>query len=216
MTGQELLDHIRADVLRDVAQPYLWPDGLILMTLAEAEEKFARQTYILLDDRQTITTEVGTPSYAVPTGTIKVMSAAVSTSANDMSDYTRRFVPNNLASSTGQPQLFTNDEASGVIRFYPVPDAVYTVKLRIARLPTAAVTLYTSPETPAQYHLDLAKYVAWQLLSNNDVDGESENSAARHEREWNQRVSDAKREVYRARTNIGANVARSWTYQRGR
>lgn len=214
MTGQELLDYLRADVLRDTAEPYLWSDDLIFRMLAEAEDKFARQTYILLDDQQTVTTEAGTPTYAVPTGTIKVMSAAVSTSANDMSDYTRRFVPNNLTSSTGQPQLFTNDEASSVIRFYPVPDAVYTVNLRIVRLPTVAVTLYTSPEIPAQYHLDLAEYVAWRLLKGNDVDGSSVGAADRHKADWDMRVSDAKREVYRARTNMGANVARSWTHNR--
>jgi len=216
MTGQELLDYIRTDVLRDSAVPYLWSDALILRTLAEAENQFARKTYALSDDTQTITTAIDTATYDFPIGVLYVYSAAVSTSANDLQNYTRRFVPTNLLTATGTPLLFTCDEAAKKIRLYPVPDSVMTINLRTARLPSSAIATYSSPEIPEEYHLDLAEFVAGRLLKNNDVDGQSVGAADRHMADWNQRVSEAKREYYRMRTGANPNAASSWTHQRNR
>lgn len=214
MTGQELLDYVRADILRDSALPYLWSDALILRYLAEAENKFARETYALLDDTQTITTAIGTSSYSLPTGTIFVESAAISTSAYDLGNYTRRFLPSNLATATGTPTVFVNDQSSRTIRFYPVPDAVITIKLRVARLPSVAIGLYAAPEIPEEYHLDLGEYVAWRCLQSNDADGEALGAADRHRKDWLQRVADAKREYYRARMGNTPNATRNWTGMR--
>lgn len=216
MTGQELLDYLRASVLRDVATPYLWSDDEILLALSEAEAQFARRTYALLDSTHTITTAVGVAEYAVPPGTLKVLSAAINGHAKDLLDYTRRFIPSNLATSTGTPSIFINDESMNSIRLYAVPDAVLTINLRIARLPSQAITLYSSPEIPAEYHLDLVEFVAAKLQSNDDADGGNLRSAARHQAEWERRVAEAKREYYRFRTNMNASVARSYTYQRNR
>lgn len=214
MTGQELLDYLRVDVLRDNALPYLWSDDLILRMLSEAESQFARKTYALASNTPTITTVVGTSTYAVPTGSLYVFSAAISTSARDLSNYTRKVIPSNLASASGTPQLFVNDESSRTIRLYPVPDAVVTVNLRTARLPAAAITLYTSPEIPEEYHLDLAEYVAWRLLQSNDADGSSTNASDRHRVDWLNRLSDAKREYYRFRMGSNPTAVQSWTFRR--
>lgn len=214
MTGQELVDYLRVDILRDSALPYLWSDDLILRMLSEAESKFARETYALASNTPTIATVAGTSTYAVPTGTLYVFSAAISTSAADLMNYTRKIIPSNLASATGTPAIFVNDESARTVRFYPVPDAVVTVNLRTARLPTSAITLYTSPEIPSEYHLDLVEYAAWRLLQNNDVDGSNVGASDRHRADWFKRLSDAKREYYRFRLGSNPTAVQSWTFRR--
>lgn len=214
MTGQELLTYLRDDILHDSSEPYLWSDALMFRMLSEAESKFARATYALLDNTQTITTEIGVAEYALPTGTVFVASAAVSTSARDMQDYTRRFLPTNLTTATGEPSLFIHDEVADSIRLYPVPDAVVTINLRIARLPADPITSFSTPEIPEQYHLDLAEYAAWRLLQNNDRDGSNTGASERHKTDWLQRLADAKREYYRTRTVVNPRAVSSWTGKR--
>jgi len=216
MTGQELLDYVRTDILRDTASPYLWSDDLIFRMLNEAQNAFARNTYILLSNSETIDITAGTSEYQLPATVLKVLSAALSGTAYDLMDYTHRRLPNSVSSLSGTPRIFTCDEASNIIRFYPVPNAAYTVVLRVAMLPMTQITADTSPEIPSVYHTDLAEYVAWRLLQSNDVDGESVGAADRHRRDWFERLSNAKRETYRMRTNMSANAARSWTHQRNR
>lgn len=215
MTGQELIDYLRVDILRDAAAPYLWSDELLLRRLSEAESIHARRTYSILDDLQTIDAAVDTPTYALPAGTMHVLSARVSTQAHDLRSFTRKAIPSHLLTSTGEPQIFTLDEATGVMRLYPVPEASYTINLRIARLPAAPITESTSPEIPERYHLDLAEYAAWRCLLDNDVDGKKSDASDRHRADWEMRVSDAKREFYRLQLGVCPHVTRSWTGKRG-
>lgn len=214
MTGAELLAYVRADVLRDNAVPYLWSDALIYRYLSAAQEYHARKTYSIVDASKTVTTASGTAVYALPAGTLHVLSARISTQTHDLPTYTRKVIPDHLLTSTGTPQLYTLDEATGQIRFYPVPDAILTVNLRIARLPAAAVSSGVTPEIPVQYHLDLGTYVAWKCLKGNDVDGSGVGSADRHEGDWNKAVSDAKREIYRLQLGANPTVVRNWTGKR--
>jgi len=214
MTGQELLAYLRVDVLRDNALPYLWSDDLILRHLGEAESKFARKTHALLDDTQSIITVIGQSVYDLPPGAFFVSSAALSTSDTDLGNYTRRFVPRNLLTITGTPSVFICDEAYRQIRLYPVPDSVVTINLRVARLPASPIGLYSSPEIPEEYHLDLAEYVAWRCLQGNDVDGQSTGAADRHKADWHMRLSDAHREYYRMRMGNNPSAVRNITGKR--
>lgn len=217
MTGSELLSYIRTDILRDAVTPYLWSDSLIYRRLSEAQQIHARRTYSITDNTPTITTVIGTTSYTLAAGTLFVLSARISTKATELKDYTHKAIPSHLASSTGEPSIYTLDESIGLIRFYPVPEAVVTVNLRVARLPTNDVSSTQSSsqlEIPSQYHLDLAEYVAWRCLQDNDVDGQNEKAAQRHKRDWDFRVSDAKRELYRMRLGSNPNATSSWTGKR--
>src|ERR1019366_1621546 len=204
MDGQELLDYTRNDVLKDGTMPYLWSDDLILRRLNEAERLFARETYALLDDTQTITTQapvngVGVKEYAVPEGTLLVSSVTDPTSGRDLTNYTRKFIPNALQTAIGIPRSFTMDEATHTVRFFPVPDAVYVMPIRVMRLPAQDFTLSTCPEIPSEYHIDLASFAAWKCLQDNDNDGGNTKAAERHKTDWNEKVATAKREYYRYR-----------------
>ena len=214
MTGAELLAYTRTDVLRDAATPYLWSDALIYRRLSEAQEIHARRTYSIIDETTTLTTEADVAVYANEATTLFILSATLSTSSMDLRNYTRKAIPSQLLTSTGEPRIFTLDEATNKIRLYPVPDAAYTINLRIARLPLAAITSSTTPEIQARYHMDLPEYVAWRCLMDNDVDGQANKAAERHQKDWEQRVSDAKRELYRMQLGSNPSAVRSWTGKR--
>lgn len=214
MTGQELLDYLRTDILRDVAAPNLWSDALIMRRLNEAERAFCRETYALLDDTQSITTSIGTKEYAMPLGVLYVFSMTDPASGRDLMSYTRKFLPNNLTTATGNPKIFTMDEATHTVRLFPVPEAVINLPMRLARLPAADFDVYGTPEIPVEYHIDLAEFVAWRCLQDNDADGESTNSADRHKADWANRLATAKREYYRYRLGSNPRFAYSCTAKR--
>lgn len=214
MTGAELLAYTRTDVLRDAATPYLWSDSLVYRRLSEAQAIHARRTYSIIDETTTLTTEAGVAVYENEATTLFILSATMSTSAADLRNYTRKAIPSHLLTSTGEPRIYTLDEATNKIRLYPVPDAVYTVNLRIARLPATSISSITSPEIQTRYHLDLAEYVAWRCLADNDTDGQADKSSERHRIDWEQRVSDTKRELYRMQLGNNPSVVSSWTGKR--
>src|SRR3990172_11906244 len=99
MTGAELLAYTRTDVLRDAATPYLWSDALIYRRLSEAQEIHARRTYSIIDETTTLTTEIGTSVYANEDTTLFILSATLSTSSADLSNYTRKAIPSHLLRS---------------------------------------------------------------------------------------------------------------------
>lgn len=214
MISSDLLSIIRADILRDSAVPYLWSDSLLYRYLSDAQEIHARRAYSIVDDSKTVSTAAGTQTYALPTGTIHVLSGRVSTDAQDLRDYTRKVIPYQLTTDQNKPQIYTLDEATGKIRFYPTPDAVYTINLRVARLPTNDISVSVNPEIDSRYHMDLTDYVAWRCLQNNDTDGQSIKAADRHHADWDQRLSDAKREYYRLQLGAHPSVVSSWTGKR--
>jgi hypothetical protein len=214
MLGADLLDTIRIDMLRDIAQPYLWSDDLIYRYLNEAQERFCRRTYALLDDESDLTTfdtEIGVSSYGLDPKILMVNSARIVTEPDDLLSRTRQVIPTHLADSTGIPLLFTQDEAQGKIRLYPVPDKVYTIVMRVSRLPLTKISDTVAPEIPEQYHLDLAEFAVYRCLNNNDPDGSNANAAQNFLKTWSQRLLEANREYYRIRLNNNPLVRQSWT-----
>lgn len=201
-------------MLRDTARPYLWSDDLIYRFLNEAQDRFCRRTYALLGDESDLTTfdtEIGVASYALDPKVLMVNSARISTQPHDLDSRTRSAIPTHLVDSTGTPSLFTQDEAATKIRLYPVPDAVYTVVMRVSRLPVTQIADAVAPEIPEQYHLDLAEWAVYRCLNNNDPDGSNARAAENFRKTWTQRLLEANREYYRIRLNNNPMVRQNWT-----
>ena len=217
MLGAELLDHTRKDVLRDSAWPYLWSDDLIYTRLNEAQILFCRKTHALRDNTSSftqITTEIGVNEYALDPTVLGISSASISGQVHDMHDKTRTYVPSNLLTSTGLPTVYTTDEATHTLRLYPVPNAVYTVLMRVARKPLVPISDTTSPEIPEEYHLDLVEYAAYRCLRGNDPDGSNAKAAEEYNKTWSQRLSLAKNEYYKFRHGANPTVVNNWTGKR--
>jgi hypothetical protein len=214
MLGADILSTVREDMLRDAARPYLWSDDLIYRFLNEAQDRFCRRTFALLDDESdlaTFDTEIGVASYALDPKVLMVNSARLSTQPQDLYSRTRQVIPTHLATSTGMPSIFTQDEAAHKIRLYPVPDAVYTVVMRVSRLPLTQIADAVAPEIPEQYHLDLAEWAVYRCLNNNDPDGSNAKAAENFRKTWTQRLLEANREYYRIRLNNNPLVRQNWT-----
>lgn len=217
MNGQELIDYTRNSVLKDTALPPLWSDDLLLLYLNEAERLFARRTHALLDDSSpftSITTQVGVPEYSLNKSILFVYSAIIPGQSRPLQDRSRAFFPNYLPTSVGMPRWYAMNEADKTVRFMPVPEAVYTVALRVARLPLRDIDYETSPEIPEQYHVDLAEYVAARCLNVNDVEGINVAQSDMFMKSWGRRLSEAKNEYARYRMGMNATAARSWTGKR--
>lgn len=217
MIGEELVTHTRNDVLHDTATPHLWSDDLILLYLNEGQDAFARRTYALQDNESSVTQIdlcAGISTYPLSTKVLHVFGAALAGAANDLKDYTRRFIPNNLLTATGTPVLFSMDEAAHTIRVFPVPVVAGTLQLRVARLPLQPITDSSAPEIPEQYHIDLPEFVAMRCLRNAETDGSNLGSAEVFEKSWKARVGEAKREYYRFRMGPNATAQNNWTGKR--
>lgn len=215
MTGEELLDFLRTDVLRDRAVPSLWSDDLLYRYLSEAQTLMARQTYCLIDSAvpflSELTISADTREYAISSAILHVLSARLSTEQSDLTDVTHARLPSHLESTTSQPTCYVLNETQHTITFYPTPDAEYVVYLRVARLPSAAISDTVDPEIPEHLHIDLAEYAAYRCLMNNDSDGLNIGAADRHKKDWDSRVLAAKREFYRLRMGNNPRIAVNWT-----
>lgn len=218
MTGAELLEYIRTDLLRDSAQPYLWSDELIFKYINEAQELMVRATYCLVDSTTPaytqITTADGTAEYDLDELVLHVLSARKSTDSTHMRDWTNRVVPSHLLTTTGAPVAYNLDESQQTIRFYPTPDDTYTIYLRVARMPVESITDANSPEISRRFHMDLGEYVAYKCQIQNDVDGNNQSSADRFKASWDARVLAAKREYYRLRHGANPTAVVNWTGKR--
>jgi hypothetical protein len=215
MTGEELIEYIRQDVLRDRAEPYLWSDTLILRYLNEAQNLMARKTYCLTDstspDIASFVTAPGLAEYDLHSSVLHVLSARIVGQTKELVDRTYARHLNKDYSSAGFPSMYVLDMSQQVMVFYPTPDDDYEVVLRVARLPQTKIDYDASPEIPEHLHIDLAEYVAYRCLINNDSDGLNMGAADRHKVDWDRRVNEAKREYYRLRMGPNAHVINNWT-----
>lgn len=224
-TTQELLKHLSTNILRDrpstitggVNVP-LWPDETLIRYLNSAERFFARRTWCIKDNSTPAITQLSLTavlgaSYTLHKSVLKVLSARLSTEQTDLvrlthgemhprTDYNPYPWPSSSSIVTpGKPFYYSTDEATRKIEFLPAPDGNYTVLLRVARLPSADLSLSAlaaTPEIPEEYHLDLCEWAAYLALKERDVDGNAKEMAAEHKGNFMAAVVMARQDVHRA------------------
>ena len=214
MNSEELLRHLRVDILRDTGTNRLWSDEVLYLYLNEAQREFCRETHILVED-MAIAFTTGESEYPLGPHVLFVASARVNGAVGDMISTVRSFVPVHV-DATGIPQMFTTDEVTQTMRVFPIPDRNGVITIREAVFPSCEIRDMTVPGIPFQYHTALALFAAHRALITNDVDGGNTASSDRYLREWNQRVADAKRDVYRYRSGVSPSYIRNtnWTGKR--
>ena len=218
MTFQELLGHLRTNVLRDVALPVLWTDTELKRALNVGYKEFARRTHCLVDDESNFTrilTVVGDASYAldpriifINTADVRLVGAAYDWAP--LRDLTRGSIRRTIAER--RPYAYTAQCNKGTLRLAAPADDIYEIQLMVARLPEAdLVDAADEPEIDEDYHLALCDYAAWRALSNNDPEKANMAAANDFRAAWDLQVRDAKRNT--ARLHAGANpMARgNWT-----
>lgn len=101
---------------------------------------------------------------------------------------------------TGEPRGFIKDFDTGLFRPYPTPDAAYTAKLTVVRLPLVSMTDGDeSPEIHTRFHRQLVEWMLYRAYSKEDSEiyspKKAEQCLAAFERDFGVR-SSAQDEVW--------------------
>lgn len=223
MNLSELMGHLRCAVLRDDAAPYLWQDTELLRYLNQAQLEFARRTHILSDDESAFTsfsTVAGTSTYEFDDRIIAITEIGLeiddgngNLSYHGLRDRTRNQLKNSY--SQGRPTQYNVQVAQNKIRLYPVPDAVYTVRMLVARKPLRDLQNGRDvPEIPEDYHLTLCNFAAMKALMNNDPERSQMQAATDFRGQWDLDVRDAKRYIAQLRGGVSPRARSNWTGKR--
>lgn len=198
MTGKQLQDYARKYLLRDDNLPPLWDNALLLQLLNEGQELFCRDTHHSLSATTLDLVAIeGESDVVLPDSVVTVHSLRIAGDTRPLRCYPTEKLP--YSDAEAKPYAYAMDEAQGVVRLYPTPDADYNLVVRAATVPEP-FTASTEPAIPARYHTLLAYYAAAQCLMQNEVDGENTAQAVAYERKWGRGLVEAKREYYLRRT----------------
>lgn len=219
----ELIVHLRCAVLRDDAVPYLWQDAELIRYLNQAVLEFAKRTHIIQDDTSDFTTfdtVAGQAGYLLDSRILAVQELGLelddglgNLTYRPLVDRTRHQLLNNY--SQGMPCGYNLQVATQALRFYPVPDDIYTVRMLVARKP--AYELRNSkdvPEIPEDYHLTLCNFAAYTALMNNDPERANMAAATGFRAQWDLDVRDAKRYLTHLRSGVTPRARANWTGKR--
>lgn len=196
MTPAEALIELRK-VLSDTVEPYGWDTHLLRSYIEEGEAQFCEDTGMFLDRRNySVTTEAGVNVYLLPEEIININACdfdgmklirATPTSAQRSAD-------------AAPPIIYETEENSGMISFWPTPDAVYNIKLAVWR--GARVKAFTADvfEVPAAFHRAMIEYAAYRAYLIHDQEYEDKKRSAQHYSQYFAYVARGKRWVDRAAT----------------
>jgi len=205
----------------------LWSNETLVLYLNQAQNLFARRTYCLIDSSTAdplgvdpvpgaatqFDTVAGTAVYSLHASVLTVLSARLSTSTSDLSRVSHDELRPSYAPSlypwpdlstppaNQQPRMYSTQEGTKKIEFGPTPDAVYTIILRVARLPLSPLStsdLTASPEIPEEYHLDLCDWAAYLALSEPEVDGNAADRAAEYRGRFMDALRMARQDLHRS------------------
>lgn len=84
----------------------------------------------------------------------------------EWNDFKRRFLIGSAATSSDPPSFYTIDPTDR-LRFYPIPDDIYTIRGEYMKSPQILTSDGDIPEMPEQFH-DLIKWRALMLLGKFD------------------------------------------------
>ena len=203
---EELLEHIRNDVLRDVAQPYLFSDESLMHYLNEGYKLFARHTHCFIDHEE-LETEQGVRLYPLPKRIIYVRQ--VWWEYRPLAPFTRRSrLHFGLA---GRPAAFTTDSGHKKLHVHPTPDGMYELTIQCAVSPEL---LEPGDEIDLEHEwaMLLPNWVAYRALGNNDPDGSNTVAAREFYQQWGLGLKEAKVDFTRqANTDNPSAQPRRWT-----
>lgn len=184
MKLDDLLDELRTNILNDRSDrtsgdsDYLWTDKTLVRYINEAQRRFAKRSFIILDKTTpevvTVTLKTGVSEYTLHPSIISVLSARWSGDTRDLSrtghcalgefvvgDTISPFEAAQLMPLLGAPRAFSTDEALSedddgnlaaiTLQVYPTPrveENNTTIKLRVCRMPLNDLTTASLSSEP--------------------------------------------------------------------
>lgn len=193
MTLADLIAQFRSDAV-DAVTPYLWSDTDVKRLLNEAEQEAAIRAKLLFDDSTPsiceITTAAGVASYLL-NALVHDIERAYITDASDavvaflgMADRLEldRTKPD-WRTETREPTALIRDDRR--LRFDCLPEAAYTLKLEVYRLPKQDMVANEDyPEIAAVHHRHLVQWALFRAYSQPDAETQDGTKALRAEAEF--------------------------------
>lgn len=134
--------------------------------LNEGLQRVARRLLIRFEEVDyAISTVASTATYAIPSDLLRVRSVRDTTTPRQLSVVDVTDMDSYVASS-GRPRIYAIDASN--LRFYPTPDAVYSMSLRYWKNPATLVNDTDIPGIPADYHDLLATWAKARLYEYED------------------------------------------------
>lgn len=219
MTGEDALVELRDNILRDRsdsvagASDLFWTNSQLITYINDGIDRFLSLTRMVIDNASaltTITLETGVDTYKLDPRINRVLSASLSgrapmtpSSFDALGGSPGHTVAARYGSSsfTGEPRFFSLDEATGFIRFSPIPGEAENgvdVVLRCTRTAHKRLTadnLSGELEIPSLFQLDVLEWAAYRALRNHDADAENMAKAEKHKQRFDEAVAEGRQYV---------------------
>jgi hypothetical protein len=187
MTGQNIIDRFRVEIIGDLVKPLGWNNSELINFINDWTYEILEDCYAIedaityLDSTNNaeciIDITSGTHTYSISTGFSKIVSAKYgSLIADDLELYTRkRMVSENedwQTEASGTPtRLITEGVGLSKIRLWPTPNAnshLYLWTYMIVFSPISSDNLDESPEIRPEYHRLIFNYMAYRAYGKQD------------------------------------------------
>lgn len=217
MTSDELYTLFRNDVVDNV-QPYLWSDAEIYAYMNDAYFMFVRMTGGISDYTSAatqITALQGVRSSSMDLSILRVRTAALLPdyealkilNAQDLEglsdeDYG---VLRSLSSTTeGKPRYMVIGREPGLVEWYNIPDADYTIQLLVERLPFEEIEGANQDFTGVgtEHHFHFLKWMRHLAYRKQDTDAFDLARSDMERSEFMEYCALAEREKFRARHKV--------------
>lgn len=216
MTRDQMLAELR-ELLAETSKDGAWSEYMLLGYLAEGQDKFCEDTGFFVDaTNYTITSVVGTASYAIPDRIISILEVW------DGNRRLGRFQQEDktpVPPQTGAPFAFSTsssdsyawqaDQATSTITFEPTPTTVKTYQLRVWRYSRNFLSdAGAAPEIPARFQRACIQWAAYKAMNVHDMELEDPIKAQDHLRAYQQYVTDGKaalRRLHSVETRVEPN-----------
>ena len=224
----EQLEELRRNLLRDISDlapggvdDRLFTDKALLTYIKDAEHKFARRTFCILDGSTPKVTQIKLVTaqtlYQMHPSVFALMSARYTGKTTDLVRAGRSVVglhvpaefltfdpSSNVTLPNGEPQVVYTDESmmfgrnNGMtLSVFPAPSSVENntiINIRVFRKPTCGYTiddLDRESELPEDYQLDVLTWAAVRAFNNFDADKGSAAKIKQMNDLWNLAIRDA-------------------------
>lgn len=187
--------------LDDTELPYQFSNNDLSSWVDEAVIEASRRARLLLDSSETIALSSGISEYDLPSGSIFIRRAKITTESMPLAETSYRILDEDLPGwqdATGTPSEYFTDMNTGYFSVYPEPDASFTLELVVLREPILGEVI----EIPTRFHYGLIDWVCYRAYQVRDADVENRAKSSEHyalfEQEFGPR-SSAKDEVFQLR-----------------
>lgn len=192
MNAGELIGEFRRQTDDAEADPSLWGDEELMLSLNEAEVEACRRARLLVDTQNKtapnnvcrLTLVIGTEFYAVDPRVIYIRRALLVGRSLPLEPLDYRsldYCQPGWQTRTGNVTGYVRGLDTGKFRPYRIPTAVGSIDLLVVRQPLTPMAVPNdAPEINSRYHMSLLDWVYFRAYSKQDTETYDPNTAAKH------------------------------------